>query len=159
VRSGNWWGNRTTWRMCLDLNRALYYSDARGPRFDAAAPVRRVLTVLDGIVAGDGEGPLAPDDRPLGVILASLDPVALDLVAIRLMGFDADRIPKVREALRGGPLPITAARGPHDVSVREATSGGAPPLELGLDALEPDGPGFRPHPGWRGHVEKTSCAA
>jgi hypothetical protein len=145
--------------MCLDLNRALYYSDARGEHFDAAAPVRRVLTVLDGIVAGDGEGPLAPDDRPLGVVLASLDPVALDLAAIRLMGFDAERIPKVREALRGGPLPITAARGPQDVAVFEAASDGAPPRELGLDALVPDGAGFRPHPGWSGHVEKTSCAA
>jgi uncharacterized protein (DUF362 family) len=159
VRSGNWWGNRTTWRMCLDLNRALYYSDAHGERFDAAAPVRRVLSLLDGIVAGEGEGPLAPDDRPLGVILASLDPVALDLAAIRLMGFDADRIPKVREALRGGSLPITGARGPTDVTVWEAVADGAPLRQLGLDALQPDGAGFRPHPGWSGHVEKTSCAA
>jgi uncharacterized protein (DUF362 family) len=159
VRSGNWWGNRTTWRMCLDLNRALYYSDARGPHFDAAAPVRRVLTVLDGIVAGEGEGPLAPDDRPLGVILASLDPIALDLAAIRLMGFDEDRIPKVREALRGGPLPLTTARRPEDVRIFEAARVGAPPRELPLDALEPDAGGFRPHPGWSGHVEKTSCAA
>ena len=40
IRSGNWHGNRTTWRMCVDLNRCLYYSDARGAHFDAPEPVR-----------------------------------------------------------------------------------------------------------------------
>jgi uncharacterized protein (DUF362 family) len=34
IRSGNWWGNRTTWRMS-DLNRCLYYSDPRDLRLDA----------------------------------------------------------------------------------------------------------------------------
>ena len=71
IRSGNWYGNRTTWRMCLDLNRCLYYSDARGPAPRCARPrCAPVLTVLDGIVAGEGEGPLAPRDVPLGVVLA-----------------------------------------------------------------------------------------
>ena len=27
IRAGNWYGNQTTWRMCCDLNRSLYYSD------------------------------------------------------------------------------------------------------------------------------------
>ena len=35
IRSGNWHGNRTTWRMCLDLNRCLYYSRPDGPALDA----------------------------------------------------------------------------------------------------------------------------
>ena len=30
LRSGNWHGNQTTWRMCLDLNRCFYYSDDTG---------------------------------------------------------------------------------------------------------------------------------
>ncbi len=74
--------------MCVDLNRCLYYSDARGAHFDAPEPVRTVLTVIDGVIAGEGEGPLAPSDVPLGVVLAATDPVALDLAAVRLMGFD-----------------------------------------------------------------------
>ena len=76
VRSGNWHGNRTTWRMCLDLNRCLYYSDASGLHLDAPAPVRTVLTMLDGIVAGEGEGPLAPKDVPSRAVLAATDPAA-----------------------------------------------------------------------------------
>jgi uncharacterized protein (DUF362 family) len=152
VRSGNWYRNRTTWRMCLDLNRCFYYSDGDGEHWDAPAPVRRVLSVIDGIVAGEGEGPLAPDDRPLGAILASLDPVALDLAAIRLMGFDAARIPKVREAMQPGVLPVTKVRSPRDVVVSELDDAGRQPRDHGLDHLEPK-TRFRAHSGWRGHLE------
>jgi hypothetical protein len=156
VRSGNWHGNRTTWRMCLDLNRCFYYSDATGEDFDAPQPIRRALTVIDGIVAGEGQGPLAPDDRPLGVVLAALDPVALDLVALRLMGFDEMRIPKVREAMAATTGRITGVRSPEDVVVVEDAGDGT--AERRLDALEAE-TSFAAHPGWRGHVERTRCAA
>jgi uncharacterized protein (DUF362 family) len=158
VRSGNWHRNRTTWRMCLDLNRCFHYCDAAGAHWDAPAPPRRVLTVLDGVVAGEGEGPLAPRDRPLGVVVAGLDPVAVDLAAIRLMGFDERRIPKVREAMRPGPLPITRVRVPGDVVVREASEDGERLRERALDALDAE-QSFLAHPGWRGHLEKAPCAA
>ena len=158
VRSGNWYRNRTTWRMCVDLNRCFYYSDAEGEHWDAPAPVRRALTVLDGVVAGEGEGPLAPDDRPLGAVLAATDPVALDLAALRLMGFEASRIPKVWEALRAETLRLTAVRVPEDVGVGEAADPEAAPRAVGLDALSAPHP-FRAHSGWRGHVEQISCAA
>jgi uncharacterized protein (DUF362 family) len=157
IRSGNWYRNRTTWRMCLDLNRAFYYSDARGEHWDAPRPVRRALTVLDGVVAGEGEGPLAPRDRPLGAVLASLDPVALDLAAVRLMGFDAERIPKLREAMADGPLRVTDVRGPADVVVVEADGGDSGLRERPLETLRADA-SFAAHPGWRGHVESTECA-
>lgn len=152
VRSGNWHGNRTTWRMCLDLNRCLYYSDAGGFHPEAEAPVRRVLTVLDGVVGGEGEGPLAPRDVPTGVVLAALDPVALDLAAVRLMGFCWERIPKVREALESRVLPLTDLAGPEVVVVREVVPGEAAPRERPLSALAPLRP-FEPHPGWRGAIE------
>lgn len=158
IRSGNWYRNRTTWRMCLDLNRCLYYSSAAGEHWEAPEPVRRVLTVIDAVVAGEGEGPLAPTDRPLGVILASLDPVALDLAAIRLMGFDEECLPKVCEAMRSDVLRVTATRSPEDVVVREVVAADAAPRERSLDELVPEKP-FVAHSGWLGHVEKTQCAA
>jgi len=156
IRSGNWHGNRTTWRMCLDLNRALYYSDATGSHWGASAPVRTVLTVIDGIVAGEGEGPLAPRDRPLGVVLAATDPLALDLVCVRLMGFDEARIPKLREAMAANVLRIGAVRSPRDVCVVEADAEGRA-RETNLEALAPEH-GFSPHPGWRGALEARPCA-
>jgi uncharacterized protein (DUF362 family) len=153
IRSGNWHGNRTTWRMCLDLNRCFYYSDASGQHFDATSPVRRALTLMDGIVAGDGNGPLAPRDVPLGVVLAATDPVALDLAALRLMGFDWRRIPKICEAMRADTLRITQVRDPADVVLWE-TEGG-PPERRKLEEIH-CATAFEPHPGWRDHIESTT---
>jgi uncharacterized protein (DUF362 family) len=159
VRAGNWYGNDTTWRMVLDLNRCLYYSDAEGLHLDAKRPVRTVLSVLDGIVAGEGEGPLAPRDRPLGVVLAATDPVALDLVAIRLMGFDVRRIAKVREALRDAAGPrLTALEKPEDVRVVEGSARDFGATERALATLAAERP-FLAHPGWRGHIEDRSSAS
>ena len=155
IRSGNWHGNRTTWRMCCDLNRCLYYSGAAGLHLDAPAPVRTVLTVIDGIVAGEGEGPLAPRDVPLGVILAGTDPVAVDLVAVRLMGFDERRIPKLWEPMRDQGPRVTAVREPGDVVVAEAAVGSFSPREIRLNRVAAARP-FVPHPGWKGHIERET---
>ncbi len=56
VRSGNWHGNDTCWRMVLDLNKCLFYFDGNGkPR---TKPLR-YLAVVDGILGGQGNGPMA----------------------------------------------------------------------------------------------------
>jgi uncharacterized protein (DUF362 family) len=154
VRAGNWYGNRTTWRMCLDLNRCFYYSDAKGLHLDAPAPVRRALTVLDGVVAGEGEGPLAPRGRPLGAVLAGTDPLAVDLAAVRLMGFDEARIPKLREAMADESLRVTEVRSAGDVVVREVDAGEAAVRERRLGELRCEAP-FLPHPGWCGRIERV----
>jgi hypothetical protein len=156
IRSGNWHGNRTTWRMCIDLNRCFYYSDARGEHFDAPAPVRRVLTLIDGVVAGEGEGPLAPLDVPLGAVIAATDPVALDLVAVRLMGFDERRLPKLCEPMQDRELRITAVRAASDVEICEVDAGTFATRRLALDAIACQRP-FAPHPGWRGFVERGAA--
>jgi uncharacterized protein (DUF362 family) len=154
IRAGNWHGNQTTWRMVCDLNRALYYSDTERLRLDAPEPVRRVLTVLDGIVAGEGAGPLAPQDRPLGVLLAGTDPVAVDLTALATMGLDWRRVPKVSAAMRDPGPRITAVRDPCDVRVFEAGDSPLESHERALDELLCDPP-FLPHPGWAGHLERS----
>jgi uncharacterized protein (DUF362 family) len=153
IRSGNWHGNNTTWRMCLDLNRCLYYSDAKGTHLDAPRPVRTVLTLIDGIVAGEGEGPLAPRDVPLGAVIAATDPVALDLVAVRLMGFDERRLPKVSRPMTETDLRVTDVREPSDVTVTEVPAATFEPRTLRLDDLRSER-GFLPHAGWVGHVER-----
>ena len=155
IRAGNWHGNQTTWRMCLDLNRCFYYSDQEGLHLDAEAPVRRAFTVLDGVVAGENEGPLAPDDRPLGAIVASADPIAADLVAIRLMGFDERKLPKVRAALDDTGPRITGVRETNDVRVFEKDAGDGTIRDCRVDEVGCDVP-FVPHQGWRGHIERTS---
>lgn len=154
IRSGNWHGNQTTWRMCVDLNRCLYYSDAGGEHFDAPEPLRTVLTVMDGIVAGEGEGPLAPRDVPLGVVLAATDPVAIDLACIRLMGFDEMKLPKIRESMNATALRVTSVRRPEDVQIFEVDADTFHPAERELDDLVAHQV-FEAHPGWQGHTERS----
>lgn len=96
---GAWSGNDTVWRTCLDLNRILRYGRADGSL--AETPQRRILHVMDAIVAGQGDGPLAPEPFPLGLLGASDDPAALDFVGASLLGYRPDRIPTVREAFGG----------------------------------------------------------
>jgi uncharacterized protein (DUF362 family) len=156
IRSGNWWGNRTTWRMCLDLNRCLYYSNAKGLHLEAPAPVRTVLTVLDGIVAGEGAGPLAPQDVPLGVVLASTDPVALDLVAVRLMGFDERRIAKISEPMADRGLRVTSVRTAEDVVVGETSASSFETGDRSVDEI-PTERTFLAHPGWLGKIERAKA--
>ena len=156
IRAGNWYGNRTTWRMCLDLNRAFLYSDAKGLHLDSNRPVRKTLHILDGIVAGENNGPLAPTARPLGVIVASTDPVAADLVAVRLMGFDEEQLPILREAMQELETPVTAVRHADDVQVAvvNADARESAPWQGRLNQIESDHP-FTAHPGWRGHIERA----
>ncbi len=153
IRSGNWHGNRTTWRMCVDLNRCLYYSNADGEHFDAPEPVRKILTVIDGIVAGEGDGPLSPLDVPLGAVIAATDPVALDLVAARMMGFCEERLPKLCEPMRDETLRITQVRSADDVAVFELQADSDTPSERRLDEIACHY-SFVAHPGWADHLAK-----
>lgn len=152
VRSGNWHGNQTAWRMVLDLNRCLYYTDADRTRLDAPRPLRRVLSILDGVVAGEGEGPLAPRDVSLGVVLSSCDPVAADIAAIRAMGFDETRVPKVQAAMADTGPRITDVRSADDVAVFEASRMDFSVAATSLAMLAPART-FTAHPGWKGALE------
>ncbi len=65
---------------------------------DLLRTVRPVLSIMDGIVGMDGQGPAAGRRRTFGVILASADPVALDAVACAIAGFDPMIVPMLRLA-------------------------------------------------------------
>jgi uncharacterized protein (DUF362 family) len=101
---GSWSGNDTIWRTCLDLNRILVYGRADGTMADV--PQRRVIHVVDGIVAGHGDGPLAPQALPLGLLMGGTNAAALDWVAAHLLAYDVTRIPIVREAFGSFRWPL-----------------------------------------------------
>src|SRR3712207_1231170 len=75
---GAWSGNDTVWRTCLDLNRILLYGRADATL--AEEPQRRVLHVVDAVVAGQGNGPLAPQPLALGLLLVGASAAAVDYV-------------------------------------------------------------------------------
>jgi uncharacterized protein (DUF362 family)/NAD-dependent dihydropyrimidine dehydrogenase PreA subunit len=69
---------------------------------DLATFVRPALTVMDAVVGMDGDGPSAGRPFPIGAILAGPDPVALDMVALALVGHDPASVPTVSRAIRRG---------------------------------------------------------
>lgn len=69
---------------------------------DLYRAIRPSLTVLDGIVGMEGNGPGSGDTIPLGLILASGDPLSLDQIVCDLLGISRRSLPTNRVALRQG---------------------------------------------------------
>jgi len=90
IASGGWSGNETVWRMTLDLNHALYFSE-HSPK--------KVISIVDGIIAGEGNGPLRPTAKPLGTILVGENPACVDAIIARIMGYNISRVPTVYHAI------------------------------------------------------------
>ena len=103
---GAWSGNDTVWRTCLDLNRILHYGRPDGTLAEMAQ--RRVLHVVDAMVAGQGDGPLAPEPLNLELLLGGGNPAAVDWVGAHLLGYDPRRVALAREAFGRFRWPITA---------------------------------------------------
>ena len=102
---GSWSGNDTIWRTCLDLNRILLYG-----RTDATISEevqRRVIHIADAVVAGQGNGPLAPDPLNMGLILGSNNAAAMDWVGAHLLAYDPEKISLARHAFDRFHWPIT----------------------------------------------------
>jgi hypothetical protein len=156
ARNGNWWGNDTIWRTAIDLNKVFYLGDRQGV---LGRPSRRVLNVYDGVVAGEGDGPMAPHPRPVGLLAAGEDGVATDVVVAWLMGFDWRRVPILAHALGelAGGVRITGFDGdPRQLPVRWLDADGERETtlaEIDLDLA------FEAHPGWKGRIERRSAPA
>lgn len=149
VRSGNWHGNDTCWRMVVDLNKCLFYFDGSGaPR---TSP-RRYLAVVDGIVGGEGNGPMAPDPKACGVIVAGQNPLAVDTVCAGLMGFDWQKVRMLAGAFDVNRKPVSGFKF-DDITVRSND----PRWSRSLSRFEAaDTYHFKPHFGWVNHVERKS---
>jgi uncharacterized protein (DUF362 family) len=73
------------------------------PRFmDIMIVTRPTLCVVDALIAGEGDGPIADQPHWVGCILASSDPVATDVAICRLLGHDWRKLNFAKEAeIRG----------------------------------------------------------
>lgn len=73
-------GNDTIWRMVGDLYQGFLKKD------------RRYFTIIDGIMAGEGQGPFCPTSKHANVLLGAYSLLTADIVAVRYMGFDPEKI-------------------------------------------------------------------
>ena len=145
VRSGNWHGNDTCWRMVLDLNKCLFNFDGGGqPR---SKPIR-YLAVVDGIVGGEGSGPMAPDRKPCGTIIAGTHPAAVDMTAAMVMGFDWEKLRLLKNSFSMKERSFVSFQ-PGDIQVASNKPEWDGPLGQATDWFE-----FAPHFGWTGAIER-----
>lgn len=151
VRSGNWFGNDTVWRMCLDLNKLVLYGNPDGSlRPPLPQSRKRHYVLVDGILAGQGRGPLNPDPLPAGVVMFGTHPPSVDAVCAYLMGFDPDKIPIVSRAFHCREFALSDLDW-RDIVVQSNCSEWNQPL---MRISSADTLHFEPHFGWKGHIEQ-----
>lgn len=79
-----------------------YHSRLKNPEafsgmlLDLAEHLRPSLTVVDAIVGMEGDGPTWGTPRPVGCIIAGANPLAVDFVISRMMGFAPEQVPLFR---------------------------------------------------------------
>ena len=77
---GSWPGNDTIWRMVVDLYQAMRRKE------------RKYFSVVDGIIAGEGQGPFCPTSKNANTLIVGEDLLAVDVAAARYMGLDPQKI-------------------------------------------------------------------
>jgi hypothetical protein len=159
TETGSWYGNDTLWRTCIDLNRILLFTDGNGEfggTDSTCTPLRRVFHLVDGIYGGDCDGPLAPNPRPSGVLLAGTAAPYVDLAAALIIGFPWRRIPLIRAAfedVRGAP--IVQGR-PEDLRVASNDPNWNERSLSSIDWAFPDSLEYTPPPGWESVLSPES---
>ncbi len=88
--TGSWHGNDTISRTIVDLNHILYYGGSDGKMHDRVQ--RKVFAVVDGIVSGQGEGPMKPLPDNTGIVAVSESSAAADIVCAEIAGLDSRKI-------------------------------------------------------------------
>ena len=150
VRSGNWYGNDTAWRMTLDVNKALFHFSGSGrPRTEPL----RYFTLIDGIVGSEGNGPVLGDEKPSGLVVAGFNPVAVDTISAELMGFDHQRLALLIHGWQARDYPLVEYDA-HEILCRSNVwewNGGLD------DVHQANHLAFRPPIGWLRHIERDSA--
>ncbi len=119
IRSGNWSGNDTIWRTVLDLAAIMYHCDSSGVMHPE--PVRRFFNLVDGIVGGEGNGPLDAEPVHSRILVAGASPLLVDAVSAAVAGINPHCLPIVENGFASpfnlspcNPEEITVAYHPEE---------------------------------------------
>ena len=175
LRDGGWSGNDSCWRMVEDLVRIALFGGRIDPRprtidhgllaMDHGRECqgqrsgnivqgqlyetqkRVIFTLIDGIVAGENEGPLECSPIQAGTLVAGLHPVSVDLATTKFMGFDDQKLALFRSCRERFSEYFNM-----NEPIRVVVNGSVDEL----DGWEPDQVSFKPAEGWVGAVERDS---
>lgn len=143
--AGSWYGNDSIWRMVYDLNKIIRYSPCQGGCL-AETPQREYVAIMDGMTAGEGNGPLQTLPIHTNTILLANDPFLMDMVMAQLAGFDYRKIPLLSQVRHFADRQW----GTFDPEAVVVKVGGIPVTGIpNIRVLHR----FIPPPGWRGHIE------
>lgn len=92
---GSWYGNDTISKTISDLNKIVLYADKNGIMKNE--PQRKMFIVADMIISGEGEGPLMPTSKNVGLIAAGDNPVAFDCAISFLAGMKLDMFNTIKQ--------------------------------------------------------------
>jgi len=138
---GNWYGNDSAWRMSVDLMRIALFADKEGILKET--PQRKFFSIIDGVIGGENNGPLIPDSKRTGVILAGFNPLAVDIVGTRLMGFDWTKLAWINYLLQD-----YFRFSPQKINILSTI----PQFRTAMGTKDPL-LNFLPHPGWKNWLE------
>ncbi len=128
------------WVGLVPMNFRLYLQRLGNPYYEATGlflkRFRPTLTVLDGAIAGQGQGPGSNDAFWWGWIAASTDPVAMDVTVCQLFGLDCRRLQMTRAAAELG----VGTFNPDSIDLVGATFEGA------AKCVQPADPGVHRYP-------------
>jgi hypothetical protein len=145
IDRGDWHGNDVIWRTILDLSRIVSYADKKGSLTDKKQ--RKVFVIADGIVAGEGEGPVNPRPKSCGILAAGFNDVAVDMSITRVMGFDPLKIPKFKNITENSLSKFC------DLDFKEINCvSNIKDWNKPLEAIKGKCTAFRPHYGWKSIV-------
>ncbi len=96
--------NDVLWRTLADVNKIILYAAANGRVMDV--PQRRCLTVVDGIIGTDGNGPVNDSTVHSNCIIAGGDPVAVDAAGAYVMGWHPEALGLIQNCSACTSLPF-----------------------------------------------------
>ena len=150
IRSGNWYGNDTTWRMALDLNKCLFYGGPTGKLSPALKNRKRFFSVIDGIIGMEGNGPMHGDAVQCGVLIGGVDAVVVDAVAATVMGFDWRKLKIIKEAFEMESFRLSDYNSGDVIQIVSNVE----EWNATIKTLQLNPPfRFKPHFGWHGAIE------
>ncbi len=134
-----WYGNDTTWRMVLDLNMIALYGSVEGKI--QGNTQREMYSLCDGIVGGQGDGPLLPKPLNLGIICFTNNAALADAAVVTLFGYDLNKVPLVSNAIQ------LMLKEDYTIELNKKKINSISELEKFSIMVEPPR-------GWIGHIEK-----